>query len=406
MTAVDIGGRPGLDGLAELARVSLDGSKQSIDRMLSLARAALDMDVAFVSAFADGEAIVEAADGDAESFGVRLGTQVPLVETYCQRMLKGRLPSVIRDAMHDPRTADLPITRDAEIGAYVGVPVRLWDGSLYGTLCCLSHDPEPTLNARDIRFMRVVAEIVAEQLDRRQLETEKRRLEWSRIRSVLDDDEVNVEFQPVFDLADNKVVSLEALARFWREPMRPPSDWFAEAAGVGLGAELELAAIDAAVQKLSEFPANVTLSINVSPATALHPSFFELVLGVADRLIIEITEHAQVEDYDELAAALAPLRACGARLAIDDVGAGFASLRHILRLEPDIVKLDLTLTHEIARDPAREALAWSLVRFAEGIDATIAAEGIESSEDLAALRALGVAYGQGFYLARPSSLLH
>jgi EAL domain-containing protein (putative c-di-GMP-specific phosphodiesterase class I) len=406
MTAVDIGGRPGLDGLAELARVSLDGSKQSIDRMLSLARAALDMDVAFVSAFADGEAIVEAADGDTESFGVRLGTQVPLVETYCQRMLKGRLPSVIRDAMHDPRTADLPITRDAEIGAYVGVPVRLWDGSLYGTLCCLSHDPEPTLNARDIRFMRVVAEIVAEQLDRRQLETEKRRLEWSRIRSVLDDDEVNVEFQPVFNLADNKVVSLEALARFWREPMRPPSDWFAEAAGVGLGAELELAAIDAAVQKLSEFPANVTLSINVSPATALHPRFFELVLGVADRLIIEITEHAQVDDYDELAAALAPLRACGARLAIDDVGAGFASLRHILRLEPDIVKLDLTLTHEIARDPAREALAWSLVRFAEGIDATIAAEGIESSEDLAALRALGVAYGQGFYLARPSSLLH
>jgi EAL domain-containing protein (putative c-di-GMP-specific phosphodiesterase class I) len=406
MTAVDIGGAPGLDGLAELARVSLDGSKQSIDRMLSLARAALDMDVAFVSAFADGEAIVEAADGDTESFGVRLGTQVPLVETYCQRMLKGRLPSVIRDAMHDPRTADLPITRDAEIGAYVGVPVRLWDGSLYGTLCCLSHDPEPTLNARDIRFMRVVAEIVAEQLDRRQLETEKRRLEWSRIRSVLDDDEVNVEFQPVFDLADNKVVSLEALARFWREPMRPPSDWFAEAAGVGLGAELELAAIDAAVQKLSEFPANVTLSINVSPATALHPRFFELVLGVADRLIIEITEHAQVDDYDELAAALAPLRACGARLAIDDVGAGFASLRHILRLEPDIVKLDLTLTHEIARDPAREALAWSLVRFAEGIDATIAAEGIESSEDLAALRALGVAYGQGFYLARPSSLLH
>ena len=100
------------------------------------------------------------------------------------------------------------------------------------------------------------------------------------------------------------------------------------------------------------------------------------------------------------------MRACGARLAIDDVGAGFASLRHILRLEPDIVKLDLTLTHEIARDPAREALAWSLVRFAEGIDATISAEGIESSEDLAALRALGVAYGQGFYLARPSSLLH
>jgi len=406
MSAVREDTRAGLEGLAELARVSLDGSNESIDRMLSLARAALDMDVAFISAFTDGEALVEAADGDADSFGIEVGTRLPLVETYCQRMLKGRLPSIVRDAMHDPRTADLLITQDAEIGAYVGVPVRLWDGRLYGTLCCLSHEPEPTLNARDIRFMRVLGEIVAEQLDRQDLETEKRRLEWSRIRAVLDDDEVNVEFQPIFDLAENRVVSFEALARFCREPLRPPSDWFAEAAGVGLGAELELAAIEAAVERLAELPAETALGVNVSPATALNPRFFELVLGIADRLIIEITEHAQVEDYDELAEALAPLRACGAKLAIDDVGAGFASLRHILRLEPDIVKLDLTLTHEIARDPAREALAWSLVRFAEGIDATIAAEGIESADDLAALRALGVAYGQGFYLARPSSLLH
>jgi EAL domain-containing protein (putative c-di-GMP-specific phosphodiesterase class I) len=406
MSALEHETTRGLDGLAELARVSLDGSHDAIERMLSLARAALDMDVAFVSAFTDGEAIVEAADGNAEGFGIEPGTRVPLVETYCQRMLKGRLPSVVRDAMHDPRTADLPITRDAEIGAYVGVPVRLWDGRLYGTLCCLSHEPEPTLNGRDIRFMHVLAEIVAEQIDRQELESEKRRLEWSRIRAVLDDEEVNVEFQPVFDLAENKVVSFEALARFWREPIRSPSDWFAEAAEVGLGAELELAAIEAAVERLGEFPDETSLAINVSPSTALNPRFFEIVLGVADRLVIEITEHAQVEDYDELAEALAPLRACGARLAIDDVGAGFASLRHILRLEPDIVKLDLTLTHEIARDPAREALAWSLVRFAEGIDATIAAEGIESPEDLAALRALGVAYGQGFYLARPSSLLH
>ena len=93
-------------------------------------------------------------------------------------------------------------------------------------------------------------------------------------------------------------------------------------------------------------------------------------------------------------------------LAIDDVGAGFATLRHIIRLAPDIVKLDLTLTCGIAADPARTALASSLVDFADGIDATIAAEGIESPEDLALLRELGVTYGQGFYLARPSPLLH
>ena len=105
-------------------------------------------------------------------------------------------------------------------------------------------------------------------------------------------------------------------------------------------------------------------------------------------------------------AALAPLRERGARLAIDDVGAGFANLRHILRLAPDIVKLDLSLTQEIAHDPAREALAGSLVGFADGVGAAIAAEGISSDEDLAVLRALGVDYGQGFYLARPAPLLH
>jgi EAL domain-containing protein (putative c-di-GMP-specific phosphodiesterase class I) len=321
-------------------------------------------------------------------------------------MTKGEIPHLVNDAAADDRTADLPLTREAGIGAYVGVPIRLWDGTLYGTLCCLSRSAEPSLNGRDVRFLRVLAEIVADQLDRDQLETEKRRLEWSRIHSILERDSVDVEFQPVFDLLDCSIVSLEALARFWTEPMRSPSVWFAEANEVGLGAELELAAIRSALQRIDDFPEGVALALNVSPATALDPRFCELLLGVAERIVIEITEHAQVDDYDALAAALAPLRQRGAQLAIDDVGAGFANLRHILRLAPDIVKLDLSLTQEISRDPARLALATSLVGFAGGVGARIVAEGISSDEDLTSLRALGVDYGQGFYLARPSALLN
>lgn len=396
---------PGLEGLAELARLTLDGSSEAIERILSLARAALDMDVALVGAF-DGDFVVDAIDGENEWFGIEAGMRMPQQETYCRRMIDGELPHLVRDAAHDERTADLPLTREAGIGAYVGVPIRLWNGSLYGTLCCLSRAPEPSLNARDVRFLRVLAEIVADQLDREQLESEKRRLEWSRIRSVIDRDGLDVEFQPVFDLADCRIVSLEALARFWVDPMRPPSAWFAEAAEVGLGAELELMAIRRALERLDEFPEDVALAINVSPATALDPRFSELLLDVADRVVIEITEHAQVDDYEALLGALAPLRDRGAQLAIDDVGAGFANLRHILRLAPDIVKLDLSLTQEIARDPAREALASSLVGFASGVGASIAAEGISSDEELTLLRALGVEYGQGFHLARPSALLH
>jgi EAL domain-containing protein (putative c-di-GMP-specific phosphodiesterase class I) len=395
---------PGLEGLAELARLTLDGSSEAIERILSLARAALDMDVALVGTF-DEDFVVEAIAGEHEWFGIEAGTRVPQEDTYCRSMLQGELPHLVRDAMHDERTADLPITREAGIGAYVGVPIRLWDGSLYGTLCCLSRSAEPSLNERDVRFLRVLAEIVADQLDREQLESEKRRLEWSRIRSILDRDGLDVEFQPVFDLADCRIVSLEALARFGVDPVRPPSAWFAEAAEVGLGAELELAAISRAVERLDEFPSDVALAINVSPTTALDARFSELLLEVAGRLVIEITEHAQVDDYEALREALAPLRDRGAQLAIDDVGAGFANLRHILRLAPDIVKLDLSLTQEIARDPACEALASSLVGFASGVGASIAAEGISSDEELQLLRTLGVEYGQGFHLARPSPLL-
>jgi EAL domain-containing protein (putative c-di-GMP-specific phosphodiesterase class I) len=395
---------PGLEGIAELARLTLDGSSDAVERILSLARAALDMDVALVGRF-DGDYVIQAVEGENEWFDLEAGMRIPADQTYCQHMVQGELPHLIPDAAEDERTADLPVTREAGIGAYVGVPIRLWDGTLYGTLCCLSRAAEPSLNQRDVRFMRVLAEILADQLDREGLETEKRRLEWSRIRGVLDSGGIDVEFQPVFDLNDCKIVSLEALARFWTEPMRPPSAWFAEATEVGLGAELELAAIGAALQRLHEFPSDVALAINVSPTTALDRRFCELLLDVADRLVIEITEHAQVDDYDALRCALAPLRERGAQLAIDDVGAGFSNLRHILRLAPDILKLDLSLTQEISRDPAREALATSLVNFADGVGASITAEGISSDEDLALLRALGVDYGQGFYLARPSSLL-
>ncbi|TMC69270.1 MAG: EAL domain-containing protein, partial [Chloroflexi bacterium] len=305
---------PTLEGLAELARLSLDGSSEAIERILSLARAALDMDVAVVGAF-DGDFVVQAVDGENEWFDLEVGSRIPVEQ--------GDLPTLVHDAVADVRTADLPITRESGIGAYIGVPIRLWDGTLYGTLCCLSRSPEPSLNVRDVRFLRVLAEIVADQVDREQLESEKRRLEWSRIRGVLDRDDIDVEFQPVFDLDDCTIVSLEALARFWTEPMRSPSVWFAEATEVGLGVELELAAIRSALQRLDEFPPGVAIALNVSPTTALDSRFGELLVGVADRVVIEITEHAQVDDYDALRTALAPLRERGAQLAIDDVGAGF-----------------------------------------------------------------------------------
>jgi EAL domain-containing protein (putative c-di-GMP-specific phosphodiesterase class I) len=124
----------------------------------------------------------------------------------------------------------------------------------------------------------------------------------------------------------------------------------------------------------------------------------------ADRIVVEVTEHTPVENYDVLNDALDRLRGLGVRLAIDDAGAGFASLRHILRLAPEFVKLDRTLIDGIEHDRSHQALAAGLITFANKIDATIVAEGIERAEQLHALRELGVTWGQGFLLARPAPL--
>lgn len=189
----------------------------------------------------------------------------------------------------------------------------------------------------------------------------------------------------------------EALARFAVEPRRTPDVWFAEAAAVGLLIDLELMAVGAALAQFDRLPAGVHLSVNLSPESVMSPRLAATLAGYPlERIVIEVTEHAPVEDYEILNAALGNLRAQGCRLAIDDAGAGFASLRHILRLAPDVIKLDISLTRGLDHDRARRALATALISFANEIGATIVAEGIETVAEVDALRALGVAFGQGY----------
>jgi len=227
----------------------------------------------------------------------------------------------------------------------------------------------------------------------------------ARIRQIIDRQLLDVVFQPITALDRDQVVGFEALARFPTEPERPIEAWFADAAGLGLGADLELAAIERAFAHIDHLPPDAFLSVNVSPATAVSPRFEACCRAVdPNRLVIEVTEHAPVDDYVALTDALAALRARGVRLAIDDAGAGFASLRHVLRLNPDLIKLDISLTRRIDTDPVRRALATSLIAFAAEVGATILAEGIESRWELEALRRLGVRYGQGYHLARPAAL--
>jgi PAS domain S-box-containing protein len=234
------------------------------------------------------------------------------------------------------------------------------------------------------------------------------------IQQVLDDGGPTMVFQPIIELATGKPVGAEALARFPAQPNRTPEEWFADAADVGLGVELELAAIRAAVAQLDALPAGTYLSLNAGPDTVVSPQLHQLLRSApASRLVVELTEHIAVADYAALTEALDALRCRGVRLAVDDAGSGFSSLQHILNLKPDIIKLDRALVEAIDTDPARRALAGALLTFANEIGAQVIAEGIENLREQTVLRRLGVRYGQGFHLGRPGpiplaeeSLLH
>ena len=256
------------------------------------------------------------------------------------------------------------------------------------------------------RGVRRQNEVLRAELDAQAGATRERDAEQDRsrrrIETTLDESAFHVVFQPIVDLGLRQLVAVEALARFSLEPIRPPNEWFDDAAGFGLGVQLELAVIARALEGLDRMPGNILLTLNVSPATAAGSELADVLAGTpSGRVAVELTEHARIEDYGLLLEALDGLRARGILIAVDDAGAGYSGLQQILRLRPDIIKLDIELTRGIDADPVRRALASSLVRFSEETAAVLVAEGIETAAELATLRELGVAWGQGFFLARP-----
>jgi GAF domain-containing protein len=142
---------------------------ETIESLLSMVRENLQMDVAFISEFAGDRLVFRALEGDAESFGWREGEGFPLDESYCKRVLDGRLPNVVPDARSEDLTKDLWVTSEANIGSYVAVPVVLSDGYPYGTLCCVSHKADPRLRERDLGLMEGVARELSRQIKREEL---------------------------------------------------------------------------------------------------------------------------------------------------------------------------------------------------------------------------------------------
>jgi EAL domain-containing protein (putative c-di-GMP-specific phosphodiesterase class I)/CheY-like chemotaxis protein len=208
-------------------------------------------------------------------------------------------------------------------------------------------------------------------------------------------------FQPIIDVENDAVIGYEGLTRF-TDGVNPDLR-FAEATAIGLGPELEAATLKASLTAAAALPADASLNLNVSPALIIARQPLQDLVGGAGRpIVLEVTEHAQIADYESFRASLAALRP-KMDLAVDDAGAGFASLRHILELRPAFVKLDRSLIAGLESDEARQAMIVGLRHFARSVGCRLIAEGVETDAELEVLRTLEIRLAQGFLLGRPGA---
>jgi EAL domain-containing protein (putative c-di-GMP-specific phosphodiesterase class I) len=230
-------------------------------------------------------------------------------------------------------------------------------------------------------------------------------LDWPQmLRSAIEGVGLRAVYQPIVDLARGTVVGYEALTRFEGYPVISPEPWFAAAHRHGCSAELQAAALRAALTERGSLPRNCFLTLNVGPEVLHEPVIRKVWANEGDLLglIIELTEHFAINDYAALEPDLNRLRSAGALIAVDDAGSGYAGLTHLLALRPAMIKLDRELVRDLDQDEAKRALVEMVGTFAGRIDAWLLAEGIERAGELEALAALNVPLAQGFHLSRPA----
>ena len=231
-----------------------------------------------------------------------------------------------------------------------------------------------------------------------------RRIEETRaeIAQLIDETAFYAVFQPMVELSSGEIVGYEALTRF--DCGRRPDLVFADARTTGLGTQLEVATLRAAVAAAAQLPPGCWLDLNVSPSLLAEIEVLRECIGGADRpVVLEVTEHEPIADYPSLREAVRSLGP-NVRLAVDDAGAGIANFAHIVELDADLVKLDISLVRGLNLSPGRQALVIAMRHFARSAGCRLVAEGVETEAEAAALAAFGVEFGQGYWFGRPTPL--
>jgi len=372
---------------------------------LSIIRQELGMTIGFIAQFSGGRRVIKVSDTSENKPVLKVGDSDLLENTYCQRVVDGRFPNLINDALTFPDARELQITAELSIRAYASAPVCFSDGEVYGTFCCFSTEEGKDFEEKDLAMLSVFAQFTGRQIEKVQRRHAASNRLSHQVRSIIDNGLICPVYQPICDIRENQIIGYEALSRVDVEPYEPPNIWFSAAQAVGLQTEMEISAITSALSNLDQIPEDCYVSVNVSPETLSHPSFLDhLSRFPLDSVLVEVTEHADVDDYQLFNDQLKELRARGVQLAIDDVGAGYSSLRHILELKPEIIKLDRSLITEIDKRFDLRSMAQALIGFATDMSINIIAEGIETEEELRLLDELGVIKAQGYFLGKPASI--
>ena len=393
------------DSLTSLGEVRpLPTVEATATALCTAINAIVDVDGTMIMLLPAGGDLVIVSNGEGATPGFDFGSHLPLERL--EQLVAATAESPWMLDLGDPSSVDL-IGADLVAGLLAmgltatAYSIVLIEGEIAGVLSIASMAPDgPARISAQLGSLQPLGALVGSVLGRQATAFRQDESARNDVREVIDRQQFSIVFQPIVRLADGEVVGFEALTRF--DDGTPTDERFRAADAVGMQVELEEACARAACALESRLPDAVFLSINFSPRAVTSGSLERAMITTVHPLVVELTENAVVADYGVLRAALG--RGPRRMLAVDDAGSGFASLRHILELQPDYVKLDVGIVHHVDRDPARSAMVAGMCHFARLTGTTLIAEGVETEEEAAALRELDVPLAQGYLFGRPAAL--
>ncbi|WP_370314728.1 EAL domain-containing protein [Thalassolituus sp.] len=373
-----------------------------ITSLIRSAREKLRMEVGFVSQLVSGMRVFRYVDAAMSVSVIHPGDANFLEESFCQRVIDGRLPQLMPDARAHPAASKLKATQEMPVGAHISVPVTLSDGSVFGTFCLFSRYAIPGLNHRSLAMVRIFADIIAELVDKASNSDPQSVHLRREITGLFAEKALTFEPQAILDLNTRKVLGyeLKPVLNHCGGSLCCAELMIREADRLGLSSMTGVVLMESMSAEIARLESSAYFVINITPAMLLKFDFTEwLSPEVSRRVVLEFSEHDQISGYLEINQRLQELRDAGMRVSVDGAGAGYASLRHILQLRPEFIKLDSSLIRGVSENRDQQALVEAVLLFARSQGCELLAEGIDDNRDLEYLIHAGLSTGQGPYFS-------